>query len=576
MLNKQQQAAVDHIGSPLCIYAGPGTGKTLVLQKKYEKLIQEGIHPAIIHGITFTKSAANELIMRISGATGLDPGIINIGTFHSAALKIILNNRGSSGIEETLKIVSPELQITWLYEITEQLIIHNEINRDEIQNIQKCISRKKKYQDEFDNIHPTEIYASKIYPHYQQRLKNENGIDFDDMLIKASQFIANSYTQKHKYQQIYKYILVDEAQDMDRNQYNFIKQLTTHNTTIVGDDDQAIFKFAGADHTLMNQFINEFNAKTITLSTNYRSTETIIRASQYLIKHNEKRTEKPITGVLPEGPKITMIESNTYEEECYRIIESINETENTGILYRMNGQSETIETIFQRKSIPYKPLEKRRFHEYKEIKLALAILTLSHYNDENAFRIVAESRPTVGPKTIDKYIRAAKFYNKTYLDACAIPLKPTTQSQRSELIGLKTNFHSQQNLTPIERAENLIDTLILTTKETEKIRIRNFKQSLKDWQGSIQEFIAHIRNQEININTKIQLATLHKSKGMEFDHVILIGFNQGIIPLSGQDTEEERRLAYVGLTRAKERITISYNSRKASEFLYQIPQEYLI
>ena len=589
-LNHEQQRAVDHIGSPLCVFAGPGTGKTLVLQKKYEYLIKEiGIHPVNIIGLTFTTSAANELINRINKSIGLNARSIQISTFHSQCNKMIQRHPEKCGLKEGFTLMSPEQQEEAIFEIIQELGII--WNQRYIQSIRESLCRAKRQGTWGTHLLSyAERLTQEIYPVYQHRLKTENKIDFEDMLIKANQILKENNECLNEYKERFQYVLVDECQDMDENQYKFIQQLKCKNTTIVGDDDQSIYGFAGSNVKYIRQFIDEFEAKTITLQNNYRSTETIIKSSEQMIENNTDRITKNLKHNKPNGDNIQIMVSFDETQEAENISKIITELDDAAILYRQNKQSLPIETVFQEKGIPYKAIDGVGFYHRKDIKNATALITLLYEDDPIAFKRALSIQPNIGPVTIQKIMAHANQRNLSLLDACLAKTAKMTTEQHETLKHFALIYRENKNKTLKQQAESLIKNLLPYSGKQAEERIKTFIESLSQWNHSIESFLQHIAHLDTSPKT-IKMLTLHKSKGMEFNNVIIAGFEQGLLPYYNSiyeeeiaNLEEERRLAYVGITRAASFVLLSYTRSRtfiegktqqhASQFIDEIPNKY--
>lgn len=582
MLNQQQNLAVDHIGSPLMIFAGPGTGKTLTLQSKYQNYINEhNISPRKILCLSFSNAAANELRKRIIQNIKIDQQKIKISTFHSFCYQIVRSNPEECKLLPRFSILGPDNQEKRIYELLNMLGIS--WNTKYLPSIRETISKTKR-QQEWDNTNPTyqQKLAIEVYEHYQWSLKDNNEIDLDDMIIKTNRMFKNYPEILKEYQQHFSHILIDEAQDMDHNQYSLIQHLNCKNTTLVGDDDQSIYGFNGASHEYLQKFVEDFNATTITLENNYRSTKKIVKASSDLITNNKNRQPKEIFTENSTGKNVKILISPNEESEANNVAKICKNKQNCAILYRKNIQSEHFENALQKESVPYKIIGGTGFYARRDIKDALAVLTLTITNDEEAFRRALNTQHGIGEVTINTIIAYANERGMSYLDACSAKLTGINESKHANLCYFQNAYKRHT------KPKELIRELLPTTNKKEQKRIKTLIKNIDNWQESLETFIEYTSTLEKADNC-ITLMTFHKSKGLEYDTVIITGFEQGLIPHSSTiyeneaDIEEERRLAYVAISRAKKDIYISCSQERfinneriqqyESQFLKEIPKE---
>ena len=585
MLNTQQKQAVEHTGSPLCIFAGPGTGKTLTLQKKITHLINTGTKNENILALTFTKSAATELLGRVTQEIRTNSHL-NINTFHAKCLKVVLANPIECGLDQGFKLISPEQQQQYIYEILKEMGFN--WNQTYIPIIREALSKAKKEQQWEEQPTYAQEIARSIYRIYNHKLIENNQIDLDDVIIKVNFMFENHPNILKEYQELWKHILVDEAQDMDARQYDFIKQLNQPNTTIVGDDDQSIYEFTGANLKYMNKFIEEFKATKIILDQNYRNTQNILNASQEVIRNNSNRQEKDITTKNKIGEKIKILISNDEFLEAYNIAKLSKDTKNTAILYRQNKQSIELEQAMQSLSVPYQIVGGTGLYERKEIKDAIAIIILTYKNNATAFARVLATQYSIGEKTIEKLINHASITKQPLLSSLKANVKGIREEQHNTLSYIYSLYQDAKEQDGKQYA-HLISQLLTNLNEQQKQRIKQFLSNLYNWKGTIQEFIKQAQNTNSTPQT-VKLLTFHKSKGMEFDNVIISGCEQGLLPykatsyeITQPNIEEERRLLYVALTRASKNILISYVKKRQlfekqqkqlpSQFLEEIPKD---
>ena len=583
-LNDTQQEAIEYNEGPLCIYAGPGTGKTLVLQKKYEHIIKEtGIEPHNILGLTFTNSAANELVNRVHRSIGVNKHAVQISTFHSHCLRIIERNPEECGLKKGFQYLTPERQEKLIFKILQELAIP--WNQKYLPAIRETLSRAKKEQQwQEQNTSYAQKIAREIYTVYQHYLMTNNQIDLDDMVVKANRMLESHPDILDRYREQYKYILVDECQDMDYTQYIFLALMECDNTTIVGDDDQCIYEFTGSSLKYIKEFVDEFKAKTITLDRNYRSTKNILKVGSELISNNKDRIGKTIKTDNHHGVKMKVLTSPDEMTEAKNIAKLVQNKEDCAILYRQNKQAQPIEQAFQAMGIPYKVVGGTGFYQRKEIKDALAIIRITKENDPVSFQRVMMMLSGIGSKTITRLMEHADATNLSYIDACNTELSWLNQGQRDILKHFYDAYQSTDYDSTIEHVTTLISIFIPTiTNHAALDRLDKLLDNLKRWKGTLEQFIEHMGHLETSPKT-VKLLTIHKSKGMEFGTVIISGYEQGILPhqstvydMVDVSIEEERRLAYVGITRAKQEIILSYvKYRKLyNERLQQLPSQFL-
>ena len=592
MLNAEQERCVKYEKYPLCVIAGPGTGKTLVLQKKIAHLIKRlDIEPYHILGLTFTTSAANELKRRVHADTLISKHLIEIGTFHSQCLKILKAYPTKCGLNEDFKWLSPELQEKRITELMQELSITWVQNY--LPAIRESLSKAKKQQHwtEGDQIPYSEQLAREIYNPYQFSLIERNEIDIDDMIIKVNQMFKDYPNILEEYRQRYKYILVDEAQDLDHTQYTFLSHLKCDNTTIVGDDDQSIYGFTGSSLEYIDKFITDFDPKIITLRKNYRSTAHILQTALELIKHNGKRFQKDLKTKKPDGAKIKVLVSPNETTEAENIISLIGKGKDTAILYRQNKHPETIEKVFQENGIPYKILGGAGYYHRREIKDAIALTTLLVKDDPESFQRAMGLLTSIGPRTTEKIMNHAQATNQNFLQACTAQLSGIKEGAHANLKRFQQTYLNVKTQTFEEQAKTVLKAFLPPLNEEGQERITKFLNTLSRWNNNIEKFLKHIRYLETSTMT-VKLLTIHKSKGMEFENVIISGFEQGLIPYENgifdttlTDIQEERRIAYVGMTRASKTLTLSYvhnrhigktrKDQQPSQFIKEIPQENL-
>lgn len=583
-LNSQQQQIIEHSGKPLCVFAGPGTGKTKVLEMKMKHLIaNEGISPNNIIGLTFTNTAATELTNRVQSMLNTRKESLRIGTFHSQCLKIITTYPEECGLKKGFDILTPQQQEKRIAEIIKELSFS--WNTNYLPAIRESLSKAKRQQKWInDNTYPQGI-AKEIYNLYEYYLKTSNELDFDDMIIKVNKMFESHPELLEEYRKTFLHILVDEAQDMDSSQYLFLTNIKADNTIIVGDDDQSIYEFTGASMKYMHRFVEDWNADTIVLTQNYRNTKTILKASSEQIKYNNNRKDKNLTTKNIQGNKIKILNSPNETEEAKNIINLIKDKPDPAILYRQNIQSEPFEAYLQKEQIPYTIINGRNLHSRSEIKDAIAILTLTFKDDPIAFKRMLMTQSGIGPKTINLLMDHARQKNIKLIETLPLTLDGISEEQHNTL------QHVYNKMVHHTSKEHLINSLLLYYDEKKTKNLEEFTQQVKNYKGTIKELIEEIKHLENNPKT-IKLLTLHKSKGLEFETVAISGYEEGLIPhentiyeTNTSSTEEERRLSYVAITRSKNEVILSYAherntsgitlSQLPSSFLKEIPMNYM-
>jgi len=557
-LSGPQKEAVEYKDGPLLIAAGAGSGKTRTLTQRLIQIIKNGVEPKRIVAITFTNKAANEMKSRIYKDIGerAPEAMPFVGTFHSFCARI-------------LRYEARALGRTPAY-----VIFDANDSKKLIRNILKSVDGKKaqtpaKTGWEISRIKnnlldPSELEepTRTIYDEYENKLKEQNAFDFDDLIEKVVRLFTKNPAILHKYQRMYSHVLVDEYQDINTSQYRLIKLLCEKhkNITVVGDDQQSIYGFRWSDFTNFLNFEKDWQeAKIIKLGENFRSTGNIVKAASGLIKNNKLQRHKELWTDNEAGELIKVVGSEDADEEADIITETIMErgnTSNVAILYRTNAQSRAIEQALNFNSIPYDVYGGIRFYERKEIR-----------------DIVAALRYALNPKDELSKDRILKTFRKKPREELLANLENHAEKLSIlELVGyiLKTtdyfNYLAARFTNSEERAENV----------SELVRFASTFHSLHELVERISLLQATDRTKS-GEERNIRLMTIHLAKGLEFDDVYIVGMSEGLLPherslLSAEEIEEERRLAYVAMTRAKTRLHISFYSF-ASRFLHEIPPE---
>ena len=630
-LNNKQKEAVLETEGPCLVIAGAGSGKTKVLTHKIAYLIAEkNIPPWNILAITFTNKAANEMKERIEGLVGDVAKDIWMGTFHSICVRILRKYIDRIGFDSSFLIFDTQDQRTLVKECLKALNIDDKMFTDrsvlsEISNaknemlepMQYCV----KYQADFRKAKIGEIYTL-----YQKRLKENNAIDFDDIINYTIKILTENPDALEYYTEKFKYVLVDEYQDTNKAQFTLVTILASRygNITVVGDNDQGIYSFRGADISNILNFEKDFpGTKIIKLEQNYRCTGNILKAANYVIKNNETKYEKKLWTENEEGKLPAIYQGDDEYDEARYIVEQINTLKRKeyfkysdfSILYRMNSQSRAIEDILLREDIPYKVVGGLKFYERKEIKDTIAYLRLIANQSDNISlkRIINEPKRGIGKTSLDnveeisyqtgnsmyEVIKHADEYglnrvfvnSREFIELIEDLKSKKDETQISELIKMILNKSGYTKALELEntveaesRIQNL-DELLTVAMEFEEEYAEN---SLNEFLESI-TLSSDVDNLQ-ETDESVTLMTLHSAKGLEFPVVFLVGMEEGIFPGyksigEPKELEEERRLFYVGITRAKQYLYLtcakhrtifgstSYNA--ISRFVKEIPEELL-
>ncbi|MFU0827143.1 MAG: ATP-dependent DNA helicase [Lachnoclostridium sp.] len=641
-LNKEQRKAVEHDKGPLLILAGAGSGKTRVLTHRIAYLIEHrNVSPWNILAITFTNKAANEMRERVDKILGYCSQNIWVSTFHSTCVKILRRWIDLIGYDRSFTIYDTDDQMSLMREVCKYLNIDTKVLKE--RTLLSIISSAK---DELISPEEFELNAvgdfnktkyAAVYKEYQKRLKSSNALDFDDLIFKTVELFQASKEALTYYQQRFRYILVDEYQDTNTAQFKLISLLADginedgikeHNLCVVGDDDQSIYKFRGANIYNILNFEKEYpNAKVIKLEQNYRSTKRILEAANHVISHNTGRKEKSLWTNNPEGEPIHYIQFDYDYEEAEYIVTEIARTVSSGkasyqdfaILYRTNAQSRLFEEKLILKGIPYKIIGSINFYARKEIKDLLAYLkTIDNGLDNLAVkRIINVPKRGIGLTSIDRiddyaFKNGISFYEALkqaeYIPGLGRAL-PKISSFVSLIEVLKSKLSSPDYgltdlLDEILEATAYIEHLEAHSAEDAQDRIEiigELRSKIKSYEENASEsptlsgfleevaLVSDIDNLTSD-NDAVVLMTLHSAKGLEFPYVYLCGMEEGIFPsymsIHADDPvteiEEERRLCYVGITRAMKRLGISSafmrkirgenQFNKPSRFISEIPR----
>ncbi|MCI7156371.1 MAG: UvrD-helicase domain-containing protein [Solobacterium sp.] len=620
-LNDKQKEAVIDDSKHLRIIAGAGSGKTRVLTMRIAYLIeQKHINPKNVLAITFTNKAANEMKNRISEMLGEAGDGAFISTIHSLCVRILKEEIGVFGYPKNFTIVDGDDQKTILKEA------YKEFNIDKkdlsygsaLDYIANCKYEELSYEKAMDQAYGEKKLVDKanVYKYYDERLKSLYALDFDDLILFTVRLFKLHKDILKKWSSKFIYIHVDEFQDIDKTQYELIKLLSsTHdNVYVVGDPDQTIYTWRGADVNIIVNFDKDFkNTKTIILNQNYRSTNNILEGANSLIKYNKSRVPKDLFSENGDGDKIVHKTLPDETSEAYYIVSCIQsllkqgyEYNDIAILYRSNYLSREVEKVFIENRIPYVIYGGIRFYERMEVKDILSYLRLIVTGDDLAFqRVINQPKRGIGQKSIDTIFSLAKENNISMYEVVKQGLFAKNQSVLESFVDMVERWKSSLDGKPLE--EVLTDVFeqsgyrSMLEKENETERIENVKSlidDIKDYQetypgSTLADYLSMISLYTDKVNTdgsaSVSLMTIHASKGLEFKVVFVVGLSEGIFPsertmLEQKGVEEERRLAYVAYTRAKEKLTLtdtssfSYvvNSAKTtSRFVNEVDEKYI-
>ena len=631
-LNSTQKSAVEAVDGPVLIFAGAGSGKTRVLTHKLFYLVDEGIFdPEEILAVTFTNKAAKEMKDRVMKLLKRSELPLSIGTFHSICARILREDIQVLGFSKHFAIYDVKDQIDLLKvlfednDISKTLITPNQL-RNQISLLKNKIISPDIVERKARTI--LEKTISKIYAQYQKALKLNDALDFDDLLNFPLEIFKKKPSILNKYQKRWKYILVDEYQDTNRAQFQFLTKLALahQNICVVGDDDQSIYGWRGAEVSNILDFEKTFSGcRVFTLEKNYRSTQQILNAATAVVMNNDRRENKNLIAANGSGEALGLIETIDEQEEASAIISSIEKEiklnkrnfNNFSVLYRTNAQSRALEESFIRQGIPYNIVGSVRFYERKEVKNVLAYLRLVvNLKDTISLRrIINFPARGIGAKTIDKCVQQAEKDKIEFIDVLKKPNKMDIRGKQAnalhEFYNTIKKYHDlSEKLSASELASSLVEEIGILShlkgspEPDAKDRFDNVAElltsieefSLREPKASLSRFLEDVSLQTDidhwnDSDNRVTMMTVHSSKGLEFPVVFIAGMDDGLFPLSRsiddkKELEEERRLFYVALTRAEERVYILYatNRRRMgaetvnglpSRFINELPEDSL-
>ncbi|WP_108026611.1 DNA helicase PcrA [Melghirimyces profundicolus] len=631
-LNPDQKKAVETTEGPLLIVAGAGSGKTRVLTNRVAWLLSEKrVHPWNILAITFTNKAAREMKERIHQLAGPEAEEIWISTFHSMCVRILRRDIERIGFHRNFTILDSSDQLTVMKQILKEMDLDPKqfpprglLNKISNAKNQLLTPRdlKEQAQNYMDGI------AARVYEAYQDKLRTNQSLDFDDLLLETVRLFQEIPEVLDYYQRKFRYIHVDEYQDTNRVQYVLVRMLAERhrNLCVVGDSDQSIYRFRGADITNILHFERDYpDAEVIKLEQNYRSTQTILNAANEVIAHNTERKPKDLWTHNEEGERVQLFEGENEHEEAYFVADTIVKERKQGkdyndfaVLYRTNAQSRVMEEVLMKSNIPYRMVGGLKFYERKEIKDLLAYLRLIVNPDDDLSlrRVINVPRRGIGAATVDKiagfageqeismyralleveeiglsrrFIRPLTAFTGLVRDLNAM-LEYLSASELTEEVlersGYREELKKEDTVEAASRLENIDEFLSVTREFEEKNEDKSLVSFLTEL--ALISDVDTLEDGDGEGEDAVTLMTLHSAKGLEFPQVFLTGLEDGIFPHNRtlddpEELEEERRLAYVGITRAQKKLYLTRartrmlfgqtQANPPSTFLREIPEQ---
>ncbi len=644
-LNPEQREAVEHYKGPLLILAGAGSGKTRVLTHRIAYLMENyDVSPYNILAITFTNKAAEEMRERVNDLVGYGADNIWVKTFHSTCFRILKQWIDRLGYNKDFSVYDSDDQKTLIREVCKYLDIDTKVIKERtlisiISNAKDKLITPEQYAKEAMGDFQKEKY-SQVYTEYQKRLKSNNALDFDDLICKTVELLKLDKEIRHYYQNRFRYILVDEYQDTNHAQFVLINTLADgineegekeHNLCVVGDDDQSIYKFRGANiYNILNFEETYPTTKVIKLEQNYRSSKNILNVANSVIKNNQGRKDKVLWTDNEAGDKVTFTTYESFQDEADGIANEINKMVSRGkakysdfaILYRTNAQFRIFEERFISKNIPHKIIGGQAFYSRKEIKDIIAYLrTIANGQDNlSVRRIINVPKRGIGLASIDKIVNYADANDMTFYQALTnadnIPTLRRATSRVKSFVSfievLKSKLNNE-NYSLLDLFDEILEGIgyIDSLDDSDPIIFQDRIDNLGEFRSKVASYIeeteeeptlsgflenialvADVDNLDQDANSVV-LMTLHSSKGLEFPNVYMCGMEEGLFPsymsIHSEDPraeiEEERRLCYVGITRAMKRLSLSaaykrlfrgdIQQNNPSRFIDEIPEELL-
>ena len=622
-LNDKQREAAEYFGGPLLILAGAGSGKTRVLTYKIAYMLEQNMmKPWEILAITFTNKAAKEMKERVEGLVGQVASDMWLGTFHSVCVRILKREIELLGYGRDFNIFDEIDKEKVIKEILKKQNIDEKVYpvgliKSEISKAKEQMKDHIAYQKSAMGDYRKEEIA-KIYTMYQTTLEKNNSIDFDDIIMLTVRLFLENPDRLMYYQEKFKYVLVDEYQDTNKTQFMLISLLTASygNICVVGDESQSIYGFRGADISNILNFENEFpNAKIVKLEENYRSTQTILNAANEVIKNNSSKIDKNLWTQNGEGEKITYKTLNNEYDEVEYVVEKIDDIcrrkeekySDFAVLFRTNAQARVLEEVFMRSGTPYKLIGGIKFYARKEIKDIISYLKLIQNTNDNIAlkRIINEPRRGIGDTSLDKLDMQASANGQSifsyiqdsanlagnrsagniilFRDMINNLIKQKDNIKVSELIKnvlKESGYEEMLNNEGTKETEIRFDNLMEFIGVAIEFENENADNTLADFLDSI-ALVSDVDSLEEGTEA-VTLMTMHSAKGLEFRNVFLVGMEEGLFPSrrsmeEDAETEEERRLCYVAITRAKENLFIT-NTKKRTLYgstSYSLPSRFV-
>ena len=585
-LNDKQLEAVNHTEGPCLVLAGAGSGKTRVLTERIIKLIDDGVSPYNILAITFTNKAAKEMRVRVQNKIGDVANSIFIGTFHSFGLRILRENYDAIGYSSNITILDTDDTKS----LIKRILKENSFDPADC-DIKHIISKISSAKN--DGISPLEFsklflnehdkVIGLVYEKYLKLLKENNSVDFDGLLLKPVEIFKKRKDILEKYQERFRYILVDEYQDTNSIQYELCKMLAKkyNNIFVVGDANQSIYSWRNADYRNILNFEKDYkNAHVVLLEENYRSTNTILKAANSVIKNNNEGTKLNLWTSIGDGEKVEYIRVEDEIKESSFVINKIKELVSEGysysdfaVLYRTNAQSRTVEEAFVRNNIPYNIIGSYYFYNRKEVKDLIAYLNLIYNTNDSVSleRVINTPKRGIGTKTIDNIREKANMNDISLFDAIDSGkelefkklilelIEDSKTMNLSDLIedvlvktGLRREYELDKSIESDTKVENLNEfkSLAVNFEDNGIYDLSTFLENI---------MLVSDKGQYAEDDNNVNIMTLHSAKGLEFNIVFILGMEEGIFPHSrsfesAKELEEERRLCYVGITRAKKKL----------------------
>ena len=611
-LNPQQKEALAYSDGPLLVFAGAGSGKTKVIAHKFSYLVKsKRLPPDSIFTVTFTNRAADEMKERIKGLLYKDCNNYCIGTFHAQCNKILRKEIKVLGYNNNYSIYDEEDQCSLVRHILKEFKMYEALYKgivSRISTLKSSLIGPEEFLSSGDGFGFDEKLA-KVYVRYQDELMRSNALDFDNLIMLTVKLFVNNPKLIKKYQEKFSYILVDEFQDTNQAQYQLLKLLASAHKKIcvVGDDDQSIYKFRGADVNNILNFENDFpGTKIIRLEQNYRSTQNILNVSGSVISQNPRRKHKKLWTDRGRGERVHYCRLDTYEDEAKYIAKVIKEFYLKGaynyrdfaIFYRVNLQSRAVEDALRDEGLPYRVIGSVSFYQRKEIKdiIAYMRLSLNHGDNVSFRRIINSPSRGIGVNSLSSIEHEAKKRSISLFDAMKLLLRTdgftsAVKDRFAEFAKLIEGFSSVKYRSPAEMLKNILEKSGYA-ETLEEERLKHISELISSAEGKeIKDFLDRVslftNMDEIVAGDYISLMTLHSAKGLEFPFVFITGLEEGMLPYCKamereEEIAEERRLFYVGMTRTKDilwltgaskrRLYTKLQNQEPSRFLRDIPR----